>query len=111
MGEIEVEFFTHVQGENEGFQGLVSGPLLLRRAPSNRSIPSDDFAELSLSNGHSPGLPITLLMELLNREVVLTRPKDKFKRADFVFEQLMYGRNIMNNLTVETVSTSLNLSD
>lgn len=85
--------------------------MLLRRAPSNRSIPSDNLAELGLSNGHSPCLPITLLMELLNREVVLTRPEDELKRADFVFEQLMDGRNIVNNLTVETVSTSLNLSD
>ena len=111
MGEIEVELFTHVQGENEGFQGLISGPLLLGRAPSNRSISSDDLAKFSLSNGHSPSLPITFLMELFDGEVVLTRPKDEFERANLVLKQFMDGRNIMNNLTVETISTSLNLSD
>ena len=49
-------------------------------------------------------------MELLNREIVLTSPEDEFERADLALKQFMDGRNIMNYLTVETVSTSLYLS-
>ena len=111
MGEVEVELFTHVEGEDEGFEGLVGCPLLLCRAPSNRSVASDDLAELGLSNGDSASLPVAFLVELLDGEVVLTRPEDEFERADFVLKELMDGRNIMHYLTVETVSTRLNLSD
>lgn len=50
-------------------------------------------------------------MELLNGKVVLTSPEDELERANFALKQFMDGRYIMNNLTVETVSTSLNLGD
>ena len=77
LGQVQVELFPHVQGEDEGFQGFVCRPLLLRRTPGDGSVAADHFAVLGLDQGQSAGLAVALLVELFNRKAVFRGAVDE----------------------------------
>lgn len=49
LGEVKVELFLEVDGEDEGVHGFVGRPVFLAGIPCQRSIPTDDLTVLRLN--------------------------------------------------------------
>lgn len=111
LSEIEVEFLTHIQRKDEGFQWLICCPLLFSWTPRNRCIPTNYLAKLCFNQCKSSTLIIAFLMELFNREGIFTCPEQEFHWSNFTFEQSMNSRDVMNDLTIKSWWSRFNFSN
>lgn len=101
LGKVQGKLFSHVHWEDEGFQSFVSRPLFLGWAPSDGGEASNYLAELSLCQEQGVALAVTLLMELLNGEIVLWGSEKKFEACDFAVEQSADVVDVTDYLTGE----------
>lgn len=72
LSQVQTKFFFKIKRKNEWFQRLVSGPVFFRRIPGDRSIPADNFAELSFNQEQSIWNGIAKLVEFIRRVAILT---------------------------------------
>ena len=91
LGQVETEFLSHVEGEDETFHGFVGRPLFLCRAPCDRRVPSYDFPELCFNQSQGACLSIAFFVELLDGEVVFTCSEHEFEGTYFGFKESLDG--------------------
>ena len=68
LSQVQTEFLPQINRKYKRCHRFVSSPMLLSRIPSQRSIPSNHLAVLSLQNSQGISDVIASFMELGNRE-------------------------------------------
>ena len=95
--QVQCEFLSHVEGEDETFHGFIGCPLFLGRAPSYRSVASNNFSKLGLDKSQGASLSIAFFMKLFDGVAILAGSEHQLERTYFLIEHSLDGRNIVDN--------------
>lgn len=103
LRKIETEFFFHSDWKDEWSQLFISGPVLFRRVPSQRSIASYNFSKFSLYKDDRMRRVIAFSVESLSAKSIFTRSKDFVDLFDWSmgWKQGLYVFKISCNFAVD----------